>query len=58
MTITVTLEEDPATGDLILPIPDDLMDQMGWQIGDTLSWDVTNDKITIKKITGEDNGEF
>ena len=35
---TVTLEEDPETGDLVMPIPQDLLDTQGWAEGDTLEW--------------------
>lgn len=35
---TVKLEEDPETGDLIMPIPQDLLDTQGWAEGDTLEW--------------------
>jgi hypothetical protein len=35
---TVTVEEDPATGDLILPLPQDMLDLQGWKEGDTLEW--------------------
>jgi len=35
---TITLEEDPATGDLYMPIPQESLDQLGWKIGDTLTW--------------------
>jgi len=34
----VTLEEDPVTGDLILPIPQEILDLQGWQEGDILNW--------------------
>lgn len=36
---TVKLEEDPETGDLIMPIPTDCLNQVGWDIGDTLLWE-------------------
>ena len=36
---TVTVEEDPKTGELILPIPNDLLVQMGWTEGDELVWE-------------------
>lgn len=36
---TVTLETDPETGDLIMPLPPDLLNQMGWDFGDTLIWE-------------------
>ena len=37
-TWTVTLEEDPETGDLILPFSDEMLADVGWQEGDTLEW--------------------
>ena len=36
----VITQEDPETGELILPIPPELMSQMGWKEGDTLDFDV------------------
>lgn len=35
---TVTLEEDPDTGDLILPFPEDFLKETGWKEGDVLKW--------------------
>jgi len=45
---TVTLEED---GDeCILPLPDEVLDELDWQEGDMLEWIVNDDNtITIKK---------
>ena len=40
---TVTIEEDPETGDLILPLPQDLLDTQGWVEGDTLDWQDNGD---------------
>lgn len=34
----VKIETDPATGDLILPLSDTLMEEVGWKIGDTVRW--------------------
>jgi len=36
---TITLEEDPETGDLIMPFTPDMLRQVGWDIGDTLIWE-------------------
>lgn len=48
---TITLEDDPATGDLILPFPDDLLEAAGWREGDTLKWiDNQNGSWTLRKI--------
>ena len=35
---TISVEEDAETGDLILPLPQDLLEQAGWKEGDTLEW--------------------
>lgn len=35
---TVRVEVDPATGDLMLPLPANLLDIKGWKVGDTLIW--------------------
>lgn len=36
--MVVTLEQDPETGELICPIPADLLSQMGWIEGTELFW--------------------
>jgi|TARA_B110000977_G_C10932655_1_gene437733 hypothetical protein len=47
---TVKVEEDPETGEVILPFPPDLLSQMGWDFGDTLIWDDNlNGTFSIKK---------
>lgn len=38
-TWVITLEEDPETGELIVPLPDELLESQGWKLGDTLTWD-------------------
>ena len=35
---TVTLEEDPETGELVMPFPPELLAQVGWDYGDVLVW--------------------
>jgi hypothetical protein len=46
----VTLVEDEDTGDLILPIGDELMAEVGWEVGDTLNWvDNKDGSFTIIK---------
>lgn len=40
---TVTLEEDPETGDLILPLSDEILEGSGISIGDTVEWVNNND---------------
>ena len=38
-TYTVQIELDSKTGEMILPIPQELIDQMGWNVGDLLIWE-------------------
>jgi hypothetical protein len=48
---TVNLEEDPETGDLILPLNDDILEQTGWKTGDSIDWTDNKDgSWTMKKI--------
>ena len=47
---TVEVVTDPDTGELMLPFPPDLLNQMGWSEGTDLSWiDNANGSFTIKK---------
>jgi hypothetical protein len=55
---TVNIEEDPDTGDLLLPFPEDMLTSMGWQEGDTLSWNIDeNNNITLTKASKGSNIE-
>lgn len=41
------IEED---GELILPFPEELINELGWQVGDTLQWiDNKDGTFTIEK---------
>ena len=47
---TVTVDVDPETGDLIMPLPTDCLNQMGWDLGDVLVWeDLQNGSWSIRK---------
>jgi len=49
---TVKVEQDPDTGELVLPLPADLLSQMGWIEGTDLFWEETDGKnliLTAKK---------
>ena len=35
---TLEVKEDPVTGDCMLEFPPELLEQAGWQEGDTLTW--------------------
>jgi len=42
-TWTVTLEQDPKTGELILPFTDEMLVDLGWSEGDVLTWNDRGD---------------
>jgi hypothetical protein len=50
---TVIVEEtQDGSGDLVLPLPQDMLDLQGWKEGDTLEWtDVGDGAWTLTKIT-------
>lgn len=35
---TVTVEQDPETGEVILPLPQELLDLKGWEDGTEIEW--------------------
>ncbi len=48
---TITVEEDPETGELILPLPTEFLLMKGWIEGDTLEWiDNGDGSWTLQKI--------
>jgi hypothetical protein len=51
---TVTIEEDPETGDLILPLPEDMLQLQGWVEGDILKWlDNGNGTWSLQKVKND-----
>ncbi len=50
---TVEIEEDPNDPEqLILPLPGEMLEQVGWRDGDTLDWQDNGDgSWTLTKIT-------
>jgi hypothetical protein len=52
----VELEEDPETGDLVMPLPPAMLEALGWKIGDDLTWNI--DKTTKEvSLTKSVNGK-
>lgn len=48
---TLEVEEDPETGELILPLPADLLVMNSWVDGDILEWiDNEDGSWTLKKV--------
>lgn len=34
-------------GDLAVEFPDELMDNVGWKVGDTIQWDIQPDGLVV-----------
>jgi hypothetical protein len=50
----VEVEKDPETGELVLPLPTDLLAQMGWTTGTELFWeDNENGTYSLKENKNE-----
>jgi len=43
MPKTVQIEYDAETDEYILPLGNDVCDQVGWQVGDTIKWQDNGD---------------
>ena len=49
-TWIVTIEEDPESGELVMPLPMEALESNGWKIGDTLTWEIDDaGKISLTK---------
>ncbi len=48
----VITQEDPETGDLLLPIPPPLLKEMGWEEGDEITFDIdTAGRYILSKVS-------
>lgn len=55
---TVSVEEDPNTGELLLPLPSDLLEKMGWNEETKLWWNIDeNNNVYITNKPSEDASE-
>lgn len=49
MSYILEIEEDE-NGDQFITFPDELMEELGWQEGDVLDWDVRGNGIVLTKV--------
>jgi hypothetical protein len=49
----VITQEDPETGDLMLPIPQQLLDELGWREGDEIEFAIDEGGKYILKRTNK-----
>jgi hypothetical protein len=51
---TVSVIYDEETDDYILPLGNDVCDEVGWQVGDTIKWQDNGDgSYTLTKVTDD-----
>jgi len=50
---TVTIEEDEE-GNAVLPLPKEMVDELGWLVDDILDMDIDGETVIIKNITCEE----
>ena len=47
----VITQEDPETGDMLIPIPPNLLKQLGWKEGDDVDFSIDDKgRIILKKL--------
>lgn len=51
MSYVVEVQEDQ-DGDLFIVLPEDLTEELHWQEGDVLNWDVHGEGIILSKVHG------
>lgn len=47
----VIVQEDPGSDDLILPIPQILLDQLGWKEGDDIEFILDDGRWILKRVS-------
>ena len=47
----VELQEDIATGELLCPVPEDILNEYGWYEGTELEWVFDGDELILREST-------
>jgi bifunctional DNA-binding transcriptional regulator/antitoxin component of YhaV-PrlF toxin-antitoxin module len=47
--MTAQIEYDKFHDEYYLVIPEDMMDELGWELGDTLVWTIYENKVSLRK---------
>lgn len=50
MTGYIVEVQENNSGDLFIEFPDELIDELGWQEGDILNWDLKGSGIVLSKV--------
>lgn len=58
MSISYVVEvQENQDGDLFIVLPDEVIEELGWEENDLLSWDVKGDGIILSRINDESRYE-
>jgi len=57
-TYTSKVLEICENGDAIVELPDELMEEMGWKVGDNLKYEQKDGKVFIKNISINDTDRY
>ena len=47
----VSLEENVTTGDLVLPIPQEILSDLDWYEGQELEWTIDGDELILREVS-------
>jgi len=50
MTDYIIEVQETENGDLFIEFPDDLIDTLGWQVGDVLDWRIKDEAIILSRL--------
>ena len=50
MTNYIVEVQESDQGELFIEFPDELIDELGWQEGDILNWDLKGEGIVLSKL--------
>ena len=53
MIYTTKVTEICENGDAIVELPDELVKELNWQIGDTIDYEMKNEAVYIKNLSKE-----
>lgn len=52
----IEVQEDD-DNNLFIQLPEELIDELGWETGDLLNWDIRGEGIVLTKVNGRDEYE-
>jgi len=56
MNYTLEIQEDD-NGDLFIQFPDDVIEELGWEVGDILEWKLKGNGVVLSKLNDSDRYE-